>query len=123
MLPEGSAGPGAVDESRLRDVEEDLGYRLPGAYRDFLKAAGGRAPVGAALDPELGLLVDQPFFTLRDEAAVDDLRYANKCLRDHLTKDYLGIGYVQGGLLALKVQGRADRHGVVLRVRRRAGHR
>ncbi len=99
------AAPGAVAESMLRDVEEDLGYRLPGAYRDFLKAAGGRAAVDVALDPELGLLVDQPFFAVREEAALDDLRYANKCLRDHLTKDYLGIAYVQGGLLALKVKG------------------
>ncbi|AEW94480.1 MULTISPECIES: SMI1/KNR4 family protein [Streptomycetaceae] len=98
-------GPQGTDERRIREIEEDLGYRLPGAYRTFLKAAGGAAPVGAALDPELGLLIDQPFFAVRDEAAVDDLRYVNKCLRDHLTKDYLGIGYVQGGLLALKVKG------------------
>jgi hypothetical protein len=97
--------PGAAEEARLREVEEDLGYRLPGAYRDFLKAAGGQAPVGVALDPTLGLLVDQPFFAVRDDAALDDLRYANKCLRDHLTKDYLGIAYLQGGLLALKVRG------------------
>ena len=87
----------------------------------FLKAAGGCAPVGAALDAELGLLVDQPFFTVRDEAAVNDLVYVNKCLRDHLTKDYLGVAFVQGGLLAVKVQGRAGWVGVVLRVRRRAG--
>ena len=88
-----------------RDVEEDLGYRLPGAYRAFLKAGGGRAPTGAALDPELGLLVDQPFFAVREEAAVDDLRYANKCLRDHLTKDYLGVAFVHGGIVAVKVRG------------------
>ena len=111
----------AVTEQQVQGVEEDLGYRLPGAYRSFLKAAGGCAPVGAALDAELGLLVDQPFFTVRDEAAVNDLVYVNKCLRDHLTKDYLGVGFVQGGLLAVKVQGRAARFGVVLRVRRRAG--
>ncbi|CAM5633796.1 Knr4/Smi1-like domain-containing protein OS=Streptomyces violarus OX=67380 GN=FHS41_006827 PE=4 SV=1 [Streptomyces violarus] len=78
----------AVTESQVQGVEEDLGYRLPGPYRSFLKAAGGCAPVGAALDAELGLLVDQPFFTVRDEAAVNDLVYVNKCLRDHLTKDY-----------------------------------
>jgi hypothetical protein len=94
-----------VDEKRIRDIEDYLGYRLPGAYRDFLKAAGGYAPVGVALDPELGLLIDQPLFALRDEPGVDDLHYVNKCLRDHLTKDYLGIGYIQGGLLALKVKG------------------
>ena len=79
--------------------------------------------MGAALDAELGLLVDQPFFTVRDEAAVNDLVYVNKCLRDHLTKDYLGVGFVQGGLLAVKVRGERDRLGVVLRVRRRAGRR
>jgi hypothetical protein len=101
-LPKSSV---AVTESQVQGVEEDLGYRLPGAYRSFLKAAGGCAPVGAALDAGLGLLVDQPFFTVRDEAAVNDLVYVNKCLRDHLTKDYLGVGFVQGGLLAVKVKG------------------
>lgn len=101
-LPKGAV---AVSEQQIQGVEEDLGYRLPGAYRSFLKAAGGSAPVGAALDAELGLLVDQPFFTVRDEAAVNDLVYVNKCLRDHLTKDYLGVGFVQGGILAVKVRG------------------
>lgn len=97
----------AVTEEQVQGVEEDLGYRLPGAYRAFLKAAGGCAPVGAALDAELGLLVDQPFFTVRDEAAVNDLVYVNKCLRDHFTKDYLGVGFVQGGVLTVKVRGEA----------------
>ncbi|MFJ2742649.1 SMI1/KNR4 family protein [Streptomyces sp. NPDC087440] len=101
-LPKGTV---AVSESQVLGVEEDLGYRLPGAYRSFLKAAGGCAPVGAALDAELGLLVDQPFFTVRDEAGVNDLVYVNKCLRDHLTKDYLGVTFVQGGILAVKVRG------------------
>ena len=97
--------PVAVSEQQVRDVEEELGYRLPGSYRTFLKAAGGCAPKGVALDPELGLLIDQPFFTVRDDAAVNDLVYVNKCLRDHLTKDYLAIGYIQGGILAVKVKG------------------
>ncbi len=101
-LPKASV---AVTEQQLLGVEEDLGYRLPGAYRGFLKAAGGCAPVGAALDADLGLLIDQPFFTVRDEAAVNDLVYINKCLRDHLTKDYLAVGFVQGGILAVKVKG------------------
>ncbi|GAA0481896.1 MULTISPECIES: SMI1/KNR4 family protein [Streptomyces] len=97
----------SVAEDAVLQAEEALGYRLPGAYRAFLKAAGGCAPVGAALDPELGLLVDQPFFTVRDEAAVNDLVYVNKCLRDHFTKDYLGVGFVQGGVIAVKVRGDA----------------
>ncbi|MCZ7431640.1 SMI1/KNR4 family protein [Streptomyces sp. WMMC1477] len=95
----------AVPEENVAQVEESLGYRLPGAYRSFLKAAGGCAPVGVALDAELGLLVDQPFLTVRDEPAVNDLVYVNKCLRDHLTKDFLGVGFVHGGLLAVKVRG------------------
>lgn len=103
--------PVAVTEEQVLRVEEGLGYRLPGAYRTFLKAAGGCAPVGVALDPDLGLLLDQPFFTVRDGAETDDVVYANKCLRDHLTKDYLAIGYVQGGLVAVKAKG--EQHGSV----------
>ncbi|MGW4159362.1 SMI1/KNR4 family protein [Streptomyces sp. NPDC004788] len=97
----------SVSEQQVQGVEEDLGYRLPGAYRSFLKAAGGCAPVGTALDAELGLLVDQPFFTVREEAGINDLVYVNKCLRDHLTKDFLGVAFVQGGILAVKVRGEA----------------
>ncbi|MFJ2025279.1 SMI1/KNR4 family protein [Streptomyces sp. NPDC087897] len=103
-LPKGAV---AVSEQQVQGVEEDLGYRLPGAYRSFLKAGGGAAPVGVALDAELGLLVDQPFFTVRDEAGMNDLVYVNKCLRDHFTKDYLGVAFVQGGILAVKVRGRS----------------
>jgi hypothetical protein len=98
-------GGWTVTEQLVAAAEEELGYRLPAEYRSFVKAAGGCAPVGAALDAELGLLVDQPFFTVRDEAAVNDLVYVNKCLRDHLTKDFLGVAFVQGGLLAVKVRG------------------
>ncbi|MFB7475508.1 SMI1/KNR4 family protein [Kitasatospora sp. NPDC056184] len=97
--------PLAVSEDLVQRAEERLGYRLPGAYRTFLKLGGGRAPVGVALDPELGLLLDQPFLTLTEEYGTQDVVYANKCLRDHLTKDYLGIAYAQGGIVALKVRG------------------
>ncbi|SEK24592.1 SMI1/KNR4 family protein [Streptacidiphilus jiangxiensis] len=92
-------------EQRLQTVEEALGYTLPGPYRIFLKAAGGRAPKGLGLDTELGILVDQPFFGLPAQRSLGDLAYINKCLRDHVTKDYLGIGFAQGGLLVIKVRG------------------
>jgi hypothetical protein len=102
----GDATEGAgTSEQRVQTAEEGFGYRLPGPYRTFLKAAGGRAPKGVALDTDLGVLVDQPFLTLRDERTLDDLVYVNKCLRDHLTKDYLGVGYAQGGLVVLKTKG------------------
>ncbi|MFJ8044446.1 SMI1/KNR4 family protein [Kitasatospora sp. NPDC096147] len=97
--------PQAVTEDLVQRAEQRLGHPLPAPYRDFLKLAGGRAPVGVALDVGLGLLLDQPFLTLSEEYGVRDLVYANKCLRDHLTKDYVGIAYLQGGLLALKVRG------------------
>jgi|GEM_PF-886072 len=101
----GVEDPPGVPEERLRAAEERLGYRLPAAYRTFLRAAGGRGPQGFALDVDTGVLVDQPFLTLRQEYAVDDLVYVNKCLRDHLSRDHLGIAFVQGGLLAIKVRG------------------
>jgi hypothetical protein len=97
--------PVAVPEDEVQRAEERLGYRLPGAYRGFLKAAGGRAPVGVALETDLGLLLDQPFFTIRESYELDDLVYVNKCVRDHLTKDYLAVSYTQGGIIALKVRG------------------
>ena len=97
----------SVTEDQVLRAEEALGCRLPGAYRSFLKAAGGCAPVGVALDAELGLLIDQPFLTVRDEAAFNDLVYVNKCLRDHVTKDFLAVAFVQGGALAVKIRGEA----------------
>nr|BEK67856.1 SMI1/KNR4 family protein [Kitasatospora purpeofusca] len=103
--------PIGVPEDLVQRAEQRLGYRLPGAYRTFLKLGGGRVPAGVALDPDLGLLVDQPFLTLTEEYGTEDVVYANKCLRDHFTKDYLGIAYAQGGILALKVRG--DRIGSV----------
>lgn len=50
-LPKGAV---AVSEQQIQGVEEDLGYRLPGAYRSFLKAAGGSAPVGPRWTPSWG---------------------------------------------------------------------
>ncbi|MFD9130812.1 SMI1/KNR4 family protein, partial [Kitasatospora sp. NPDC059571] len=97
--------PIAVAEDLVQRAEQRLGHDLPADYRGFLKAAGGRGPAGVALDVDCGILLDQPFLTLSEEYGMHDLVYANKCLRDHLTKDYLGIAYVQGGLLALKVRG------------------
>ncbi len=45
----------AVSEQQVLGVEEDLGYRLPGAYRSFLKAAGGCAPVGTGARRRVGV--------------------------------------------------------------------
>ena len=89
----------------MRDVEEELGYRLPGAYRTFLKAAGGCAPGASRSTPTSACCSTSRSSPCATRPAVNDLVYVNKCLRDHLTKDYLAIGYVQGGVLAVKVKG------------------
>lgn len=46
--------PVAVSEAQVRDVEEELGYRLPGSYRAFLKAAGRLRPAGWRSTPSWG---------------------------------------------------------------------
>ncbi|KJK48332.1 SMI1/KNR4 family protein, partial [Saccharothrix sp. ST-888] len=57
-----------VTEDLVQRAEQRLGHPLPAAYRSFLKLAGGRGPPGVGLDPELGLLLDQPFLTSSAES-------------------------------------------------------
>jgi hypothetical protein len=55
--------------------------------------------------PGLGLLADQPLFGLARPDQYQDLGYAPRWLADRFTPEFLPIGYVQGGLLALRVTG------------------
>jgi hypothetical protein len=109
-LDVGGAGPVALrsDERLTEDavakVEDHLGYRFPGAYRRFLAATNGGRPDRPAVHPGLGFVADQRFFGLAREDWLQDLVYANHWLDDRLTPDFLAIGYVQGGLVALKVR-------------------
>lgn len=94
-----------VADEAIEKLERWLGYRLPDGYRDFLAATNGGLPLAAAVVPGTGLLLDQPLFGLAAEDRMQDLAYANLWLRDRLTRDFLAVGYVQGGLLAVKVRG------------------
>jgi hypothetical protein len=83
-------------------LERHVGYPLPPRYREFLAATNGAAPAQPGL-PAGGVVVDQPFFGLGRTDRLQELWYANAWLRDRLTADFLAIGYVQGGLLLVKV--------------------
>jgi hypothetical protein len=86
-------------------LEEHLGHPLPAAYRGFLNRTNGAAPTVPAVHPRHGFVVDQPFFGLSRPDPHQDLVYANQWFGDRLTRDFLVIGYVQGGLIAVRVTG------------------
>jgi hypothetical protein len=86
-------------------LEEHLGYPLPPAYRGFLMETNGATPTRPGVHPDFGFVVDQPFFGLARPDPHQDLSYATQWFGDRLTGDLLAIGYVQGGLLAVKVAG------------------
>lgn len=92
-------------EEALTKLETHLGHPLPGAYRSFLAHTNGGWPTFPAIHPRYGFLVDQPFFGLARTDRCQDLSYATVAFRDRLTPDWLAVGFVQGGLLAVKVQG------------------
>jgi hypothetical protein len=93
-----------LSEAAMVKAEDVLGVRLPAAYRDFLGRTNGGAPGEPAVHPGYGFVLDQALFGFRDDRA-QDLSYANAWFGDRLTADWLAIGYVQGGLLALRVRG------------------
>jgi hypothetical protein len=103
--------PPAISVSaRLADeamdkVERQLGYALPDGYRSFLLRTNGGVPARPAVHPRFGFVVDQPMFGLARADWLQDLVYANAWFGDRLTPQWLAIGYVHGGLLALRVRG------------------
>ncbi|MBX6354281.1 MAG: HNH endonuclease [Micromonosporaceae bacterium] len=110
-LPGTSGGPPSIlvterlSSDAVAKVEEHLGYALPPAYRDFLARTNGGRPATPAVHPGFGFLVDQPFFGLSRQDWMQDLVYANAWFGDRLTADFLAVGYVQGGLIAVRVRG------------------
>jgi hypothetical protein len=90
----------------LPEVEELLGYELPAAYRCFLLAGNGAGPVEPGVLGNAGLVVDQPLFGLGRDDVYQDLGYAPQWLADRFTPEFLPVGFVQGGLLVLRVAGR-----------------
>jgi A nuclease of the HNH/ENDO VII superfamily with conserved WHH/SMI1 / KNR4 family (SUKH-1) len=101
-------GVGTVDRvpaDVVAQAERLLRAPLPSAYRRFLAATNGAGPAAPAVSPPFGFIADQPLFGLARPDPHQDLPYAAAWLRDRFAPDLLPIGYVQGGLLAVKVAG------------------
>lgn len=94
-----------VADDALAKLEEGLGYRLPDGYRRFLAETNGGRPRSPAVHPRHGFVADQPMFGLARPDRAQDLTYAPAWFSDRLTGDFLALGYVQGGLMALQVRG------------------
>jgi hypothetical protein len=103
-----SVGPATgeeVPDDVLDLLESALGWPLPPAYRRFLAETNGAGSAAPAVLPPYGFVADQPLFGIAREDRHQDLSYVGEWVRDRLTVDFLPIGYVQGGLLAVKVSG------------------
>jgi hypothetical protein len=103
--PVGQAAGDEVPEDVMEIVGRMLGWPLPPAYQRFLATTNGAGPAEPAVLPGFGFVADQPLFGLAREDRHQDLTYAWEWTRDRLVVDFLSIGYVQGGLLAVKVSG------------------
>ncbi|WP_199734200.1 SMI1/KNR4 family protein [Micromonospora musae] len=86
-------------------VEERVGGPLPAGYRDFLARTNGGRPGWPAVHPRFGFVVDQPFLGVARSDGLQDLGYANTWWADRFPAQWLAVGYVQGGLLLVKIRG------------------
>lgn len=89
----------------LEELEVHLGFALPPRYRDFLAQTNGAAPRIPGVLPGFGFVADQRCFGLGRPDPAQDLIGANQYTGDRFTADFLGIGWVQGGTIAVKVRG------------------
>lgn len=110
LIADASTAPPIRFDSRLADeavraIEQRLGIALPPAYREFLARTNGGRPAWPAVHPGFGFVADQPFFGAARQDWLQDLGYANGWFGDRLTADWLAVGYVQGGLIAVRVAG------------------
>ncbi len=107
---EGSAGEpellpvGEAPADRVQEALKAIGAPVPDAYRRILEADGVR-PVVPLVHPRYGFVLDQPLFGVATPNWLWRVDYANRWLRDRFTEDLLAIGYVQGGIILLALQG------------------
>jgi hypothetical protein len=101
LLPAGTAA-----EQDLADLEQALGSPLPPGYRDFLVATNGGRPAVPAVHPGFGFVADQSFFGFGRQDWFRNVGYVRQWLRDRFTADFLPVGHVQGGTLAVRLRGR-----------------
>lgn len=107
-----TAGGGAVEfvpaeqaaaEADLVKLEQEIGHPLPAAYREFVTRTNGGRPAVPAVHPSFGFVVDQSLFTVTGKDWLRSLRYVRRWVTDRFTDDFLPIGRVQGGMLALRL--------------------
>jgi hypothetical protein len=103
--PTGLRPSQTVPEDIMAELEAHLGMALPPLLRDWFARTNGGAPVHVGVLPVAGFVVDQPFFGLGRQDRQQDLIRANNWLADRFTDEFLAIGYVQGGMIAVKVRG------------------
>ncbi|HTJ32759.1 MAG TPA: SMI1/KNR4 family protein [Dactylosporangium sp.] len=89
----------------MAELEQALGYGLPPRYRGFLAQTNGAAPREPGVMPGFGFVADQRFYGLARPDPAQDLIVANQYTGDRFTEEFLGIGWVQGGTVAVKVHG------------------
>jgi A nuclease of the HNH/ENDO VII superfamily with conserved WHH len=94
-----------VAEPVLAELEQLLRFPLPPRYRDFLAQTNGARPRHPGVLPDLGFVADQRLFGVGRTDLAQDLIAANQYAGDRFTPDFLGIGWVQGGTLAVRVRG------------------
>jgi A nuclease of the HNH/ENDO VII superfamily with conserved WHH/SMI1 / KNR4 family (SUKH-1) len=103
--PTGVHGLETIPDDLMVELERQLRLALPPRYRAYLAATNGGAPVHVGTLPGYGFVADQPLFGLGRDDLSQDLVRANGYLADRFTADFLAIGYVQGGMLAVRVAG------------------
>ncbi|MGH3716383.1 MAG: SMI1/KNR4 family protein [Micromonosporaceae bacterium] len=98
-------GEGPAPEKELTELEGQLPAPLPAAYREFLAATNGGRPATPAVHPRFGFVVDQTFFGFGRRDWFGNLSHVRQWLKDKFTADFLPIGHVQGGTLAVRLTG------------------
>lgn len=93
-----------LTEASLEAVERETGTALPPVYRDFLARAAGGRPSFPAVDPRAGFVVDQPFFGAT-VPGVDRIADQLTFFDHDVAAGWMPIGFVQGGLLVLRISG------------------
>ncbi|MGH3655377.1 MAG: SMI1/KNR4 family protein [Micromonosporaceae bacterium] len=94
---------GSVPESALTELEAKVGAALPAAYREFVASTNGGRPPAPLVHPEFGFVADQSFLGVGRRDWFENLEYARQWSRDRFTTDFLPIGHVQGGTLAVRL--------------------
>ncbi|MGH3748997.1 MAG: SMI1/KNR4 family protein [Micromonosporaceae bacterium] len=90
-------------EADVAELEAKLEAGLPAPYRNFLLAGNGGRPATPLAHPGFGFLVDQSFFGFRRKDWFANVTNARQWLADRFAGDFLPIGHVQGGLLAVRL--------------------